>query len=58
MVARVGECCRCECARNGVYGWVQLDCPPQYLTNEFASLGMLQILFILGTPPGFMVCDS
>jgi len=27
--ARVGECCRCECAGCGQYGWVQIDCPPQ-----------------------------
>jgi len=26
--ARVGECCRCECAGCGQYGWVQMDCPP------------------------------
>jgi len=23
-------CCRCECARCGVYEWVHLDSPPQY----------------------------
>jgi len=27
--ARVGECCQCECAGCGQYGWVQKDCPPQ-----------------------------
>jgi len=26
--ARVDECCRCECAGCGQYGWVQIDCPP------------------------------
>jgi len=26
--SRVGECCRCECACCGQYGWVQIDCPP------------------------------
>jgi len=24
-VARVGECCWCECAGCGQYGWVQID---------------------------------
>ena len=41
-----------ECASCGSYGWVQIDCPPQYLTNEFGSLRTLQTMFIVGTPPG------
>jgi len=29
------------CASCGSYGWVQIDCPPQYVANEFVSLGTL-----------------
>ncbi|QCE05455.1 hypothetical protein DEO72_LG9g458 [Vigna unguiculata] len=47
-MARVGECCRCECAGCGQYGWVQIDCPPQWLAGEFGSLGTLQIMFAFG----------
>jgi len=35
---------------------VQIDCPPWYETNEFGSLGMLRMLFVLGTPPGVAEC--
>jgi len=55
-MARVGECCRCECASYGSYGWVQIDCLPQYIADEFGSLGMLHIIFVLGTPPGVTEC--
>ena len=48
VVARVGECCRCECAGCGQYGWVQMDCPPQWFTNEFGSHGTLQTMFVFG----------
>ena len=51
VVARVGECYRCECASCGLYGWVQIDCLPQYVADEFGSLGTLRTMFILGTPP-------
>jgi len=47
-VARVGECCRCECAGCGQYGWVQIDCPPQLLADEFGSLGTIQTMFVYG----------
>ncbi|QCD87429.1 hypothetical protein DEO72_LG3g1965 [Vigna unguiculata] len=30
------------------YGWVQLDCPPQLLTDEFGSLGTLRTMFVIG----------
>jgi len=43
-VAQVGECYWCECARSGMYKWVQLDCPPQYLIDEFGNLGTLRML--------------
>ncbi|QCE10801.1 hypothetical protein DEO72_LG10g2033 [Vigna unguiculata] len=48
VVARVGECCRCECAGCGQYGWVQRDCPPQLLADEFGSLGTMRTLFVYG----------
>jgi len=51
-VAQVGESCRCKCASYGSYGWVQIDCPPQYVADEFGSLGTLRTMFVLGTPPG------
>ena len=38
-MARVGECCRCECAGCGQYGWVQMDCPPQWLLTSLVVLG-------------------
>ena len=57
MLGRVGECYRCECANCGPHGWVQIDCPPQYLANEFGSLGTLRTIFVLETSPGVMVCD-
>jgi len=47
-LARVGECCRCECAGCGQYEWVQLDCPPQSLADEFGSLGTLRTMFVIG----------
>jgi len=56
-MAQVDECCWFECAGCGQYGLVQIDCPPQYLVDEFGSLGTLQTMFILGTPPGATVCD-
>ncbi|QCE10069.1 hypothetical protein DEO72_LG10g1295 [Vigna unguiculata] len=28
------------------YGWVQLDCPPQLLADEFGSLGKLRTMFV------------
>jgi len=37
-VARVGECCRWECAGCGQYGWVQMDCPPQCFADELPPL--------------------
>jgi len=37
-----------ECAGCGQYGWVQMDCPPQWVTNEFGSLGTLQTMFVFG----------
>jgi len=55
-MARVGECCRCECASYGSYGWVQIDCPPQYLADEYGSLGTLRTMFVLGTLPSIMEC--
>ncbi|QCD89211.1 hypothetical protein DEO72_LG4g151 [Vigna unguiculata] len=48
VVARVGECCRCECAGCGQYGWVQRDCPPQLLADEFGSLGTIRTMFVYG----------
>ena len=48
VVARVGECCWCECAGCGQYGWVQIDCPPQLLADEFGSLGTMRTLFVYG----------
>ncbi|QCE04297.1 hypothetical protein DEO72_LG8g2333 [Vigna unguiculata] len=48
VVARVGECCRYECAGCGQYGWVQLDCPPQLLADEFGSLGTIRTMFVYG----------
>ncbi|QCE04524.1 hypothetical protein DEO72_LG8g2560 [Vigna unguiculata] len=48
VVARVGECCRCECAGCGQYGWVQMDCPPQLLADEFGSLGTIRTMFVYG----------
>ncbi|QCD93593.1 hypothetical protein DEO72_LG5g1668 [Vigna unguiculata] len=45
-MARVGECCRCECAGCGQYGWVQIDCPPQYIIDEFGSLGTLRTDYV------------
>ena len=47
-MARVGECCWCECAGCGQYGWVQRDCPPQLLADEFGSLGTIQTMFVYG----------
>jgi len=47
-VAWVGECCRCECAGCGHYGWVQIDCPPQLLADEFGSLGTMRTMFVYG----------
>ncbi|QCE10522.1 hypothetical protein DEO72_LG10g1752 [Vigna unguiculata] len=45
VVARVGECCRCECVGCGQYGWVQMDCPPQYLADKFGVVARhLEIL--------------
>jgi len=41
VVARIGECCQCEYASCNLYKWVHKDCPPQYLANEFGSLGTL-----------------
>ncbi|QCD89558.1 hypothetical protein DEO72_LG4g504 [Vigna unguiculata] len=32
----------------GQYEWVQLDCPPQLLADEFGSLGTLRTMFIIG----------
>ncbi|QCD83101.1 hypothetical protein DEO72_LG2g3444 [Vigna unguiculata] len=49
VVARVGECGRYECAGSGQYGWVQIDCPPQLLADEFGSLGTIRTLFVCGT---------
>jgi len=40
-VARVGECAGC-----GQYGWVQMDCPPQWIADEFGSPGTLRIMFV------------
>jgi len=34
-----------------------MDCRPQYLADEFGSLGTLRTMFVFGTPPGIMVCD-
>jgi len=48
VVARVGECCRCECVGCGQYGWVQMDCPPQYLADKFGSLGTLRTMLVFG----------
>ncbi|QCD86541.1 hypothetical protein DEO72_LG3g1064 [Vigna unguiculata] len=48
VVARVGECCWCECAGCGQYGWVQMDCPPQLLADEFGSLGTIRTMFVHG----------
>jgi len=48
VVARVGKCCRCECAGCGQYGWVQMDCPPQWFADEFGSPGMLRTMFVIG----------
>ncbi|QCD96390.1 hypothetical protein DEO72_LG6g1093 [Vigna unguiculata] len=48
VVARVGECCRYECAGCGQYGWVRTDCPPQLLADEFGSLGTIRALFVYG----------
>ena len=58
MLALVGECYQCECADCGPHGWVQIDCPPQYLADEFGSLGTLRTTFVLGTSLGVTVCDS
>jgi len=44
----------CVCC--GTYGWVHWDCPPQYQSDEFGSLGTLRRLFVLGTPPGVTKC--
>ncbi|QCE10939.1 hypothetical protein DEO72_LG10g2172 [Vigna unguiculata] len=49
--------CRCECACCGQYGWVQMDFPPQQITDEFGSLGTLRTMFYLGTPPSATVYD-
>jgi len=46
--AWVGECCRCECAGCGQYEWVQLDCPPQLLADEFGSLRTLWTMSVIG----------
>jgi len=32
-------------------------CTPQYYADKFGSLGMLRMLFVLGTPSSVMVCD-
>jgi len=42
------QVCRCECAGFGQYGWVLMDCPPQWVTDEFGSLGTLRTLFVFG----------
>ncbi|QCD96156.1 hypothetical protein DEO72_LG6g858 [Vigna unguiculata] len=31
-----------------------IDCPPQYVTDEFGSLWTLRTMFVLGTPPSVM----
>jgi len=46
--ARVDECCRCECAGCGLYEWVQIDCHPQCLVDEFGSLGTVRTMFVFG----------
>jgi len=38
----------CECAGCGQYGWVQIDCPPQLLADEFGSLGTIRTMFVYG----------
>jgi len=48
VVARIDECCRCECAGCGQYGWVQMDCTPQLLADEFGSLGTIRTMFVPG----------
>ncbi|QCE14852.1 hypothetical protein DEO72_LG11g1858 [Vigna unguiculata] len=48
----LGDTSKCECACGGSYRWVQIDCPPQYVADEFGSLGTLRTLFVLGTPLG------
>ena len=57
-MARVGECCRCECVGCGQYGWVQTGCPPQLLVDEFGSLGTVQTMFIYGNSTWFYVVLS
>ena len=54
-MARVGECCWCERAGCGQYGWVQIDYPPQLLADEFGSLGTIQTMFVYGNSTGVMV---
>jgi len=42
----------------GSYGWVQIDCSPQYVADELGSLGTLQTMFLLRTSPSVsMVCS-
>ena len=56
-MARIGECCRCERAGCGQYGWVQMDCPPQLLADEFGSPGTIRLCSYMGTLPGVAVYD-
>jgi len=56
-VARIGECCQCECAGCGQYGWVQIDCPPESLTDKFGSLGTLRAILVFGNSTGIAVYD-
>ena len=56
-MARIGECCQCECAGCGQYGWVQIDCPPESLTDKFGSLGTLRAILVFGNSTGIAVYD-
>ncbi|QCE03654.1 hypothetical protein DEO72_LG8g1679 [Vigna unguiculata] len=44
----LGDLAVCEGAGCGQYGWVQIDCPPQLLADEFGSLGILRTMFVIG----------
>ena len=46
-----------ECAGCGQYGWVQMDCLPQWLLTSLVVLGRYGLCSYLGTPPGVTVCD-
>jgi len=49
--------CQCECVGCGQYGWVEMDCPPQWSLTSLVVLGRYGLCSYLGTPPSVTVYD-